>query len=74
LLEGLGFEPADADGELVLRNCPFQALAQRDPQLVCRINLGFIDGMLRGLGKGAVAAELAPEGGFCCVRIRPVGV
>jgi predicted ArsR family transcriptional regulator len=74
LLEALGFEPADADGELVLRNCPFQALARRDPQLVCGINLAFIDGMLFGLGNRAVAAELARHEGFCCVRVRPLDV
>lgn len=74
LLEGLGFEPADADSEVVLRNCPFQALAQRDPQLVCGINLAFIDGMLRGLGNRAVAAELTPDEGLCCVRVRVLDV
>jgi predicted ArsR family transcriptional regulator len=71
LLDELGFEPAEDRGRLVLRNCPFHALAQRDPQLVCGINASFIDGILRGLGNTNVSAELAPEPGLCCVRVRP---
>ena len=70
LLDELGFEPADAQGGLTLRNCPFHALAQRDPQLVCGLNASFIDGILRGLGNTTVSAELAPEEGLCCVRVR----
>lgn len=70
LLEDLGFEPADSEGELLLRNCPFHALVQRDPELVCGLNAAFIDGMLRGLGNDTVASELVPEEGMCCVRVR----
>lgn len=70
LLEELGFEPADdAAGGLVLRNCPFHALAKRDPQLVCALNASFIDGILRGLGNSTVSAELVPQEGMCCVRV-----
>lgn len=71
MLDSLGFEPADDRDGLALRNCPFHALAQRDPQLVCGLNAAFVDGMLRGLGNSTVSAELAPQPGMCCVRIRP---
>lgn len=71
LLEELGFEPTDVSDEVVLRNCPFHALAQRDRKLVCGLNAQFIDGVLRGLGNNTVLAELAPEEGLCCVRVRP---
>lgn len=70
LLDELGFEPADDSGGLRLRNCPFDALARRDPKLVCVLNASFIDGILRGLGNTSVSAELAPEEGSCCVRVR----
>jgi predicted ArsR family transcriptional regulator len=71
LLEELGFEPAQAaQCGLMLRNCPFHALAQRDPELVCGLNASLIDGILRGLGNTTVSAELTPEEGLCCVRIR----
>jgi predicted ArsR family transcriptional regulator len=71
LLEELGFEPANTEGGLILRNCPFHALAQRDPELICGLNAYFIDGVLRGLGNTTVSAEMAPEPGLCCVRVRP---
>jgi len=71
LLEGLGFEPVAESNGLALRNCPFHALAQRSPEVVCALNAAFIDGLLRGLGNDTVVAELAPEAGLCCVRVRP---
>lgn len=73
LLEDLGFEPADAEDALILRNCPFHTLAQRDPELVCGLNVSFIDGILRGLSNTTVSAELVPEEGMCCVQIRQPG-
>jgi len=71
LLEDLGFEPVDAEGGLILRNCPFHTLAGKDPELVCAINASFVVGILRGLGNRTVLAELVPEEGCCCVRVRP---
>lgn len=71
LLEQLGFEPADEATGLVLRNCPFHALAQRSPQVVCALNAAFVDGVLRGLGNDTVSAELVPDDGLCCVRVIP---
>lgn len=72
LLNEHGFEPAtDGRDALVLRNCPFRALVKRAPELVCGLNLAFVDGLLRGLGNGTVVADLEPEEGLCCVRIRP---
>ena len=73
MLEELGFEPAEVQGGLMLRNCPFHALAQRDPALVCGLNVSFVDGMLRGLGNTTITAELGPEAGLCCVRLRLPG-
>jgi|SRR5919108_837936 predicted ArsR family transcriptional regulator len=67
-----GFEPCQApDGEVTLRNCPFHALAQEAPELVCGINRAFVDGLLRGLGNKNVEAALEPEPGRCCVKLRP---
>jgi predicted ArsR family transcriptional regulator len=72
LLDQLGYEPARDDrGGLVLRNCPFHALVQRQPKLVCTLNAGFIDGMLRGLGNETVRADQRPGAGLCCVCLRP---
>lgn len=72
LLDQLGYEPAGDDhGGLVLRNCPFHALARRAPELVCSLNVAFVDGMLRGLGNESVRAGLQPGPGGCCVRVLP---
>jgi len=69
LLERHGFEP-DADGAgLVLRNCPFHALAQAHRELVCGMTLGLVDGMLSGLGEDGLVACPDPEPGGCCVRV-----
>jgi len=72
LLDQLGYEPArDGCGGLVLRNCPFHALVQRQPELVCALNAALVDGMLRGLGNETVRADLRPQPGLCCVCVRP---
>ena len=69
-LADVGFEPEAAEGVVILRNCPFRALAARHTALVCGLNLAFVTGMLDGLGAGAMAAELAPRPGMCCVRLK----
>jgi predicted ArsR family transcriptional regulator len=70
-LRELGFEPNEGPrGELTLRNCPFHALAQRAPALVCGLNQAFVDGLLRGLGNDTVEAVLEPQPGQCCVKLR----
>jgi predicted ArsR family transcriptional regulator len=69
LLERHGFEP-DGDGAgLVLRNCPFHALAQAHRELVCGMTLGLVEGMLAGLGEDGLVACPDPEPGGCCVRV-----
>jgi predicted ArsR family transcriptional regulator len=71
VLRDQGFEPHEgAEGELALRNCPFHALAQRAPELVCGLNQAFVDGLLRGLGNETVEAALEPQPGQCCVKLR----
>ncbi len=69
-LADVGFEPeASPAGTVILRNCPFHALAVRQPELVCGLNHAFIDGVLDGLGTTRLAARLAPRPGACCVEI-----
>jgi predicted ArsR family transcriptional regulator len=73
-LERFGFEPArTAPGIVVLRNCPYQPLAAREPGLVCGINQAFLAGFLDGLGTSAAAAVLNPRPGTCCVELRAAG-
>ena len=71
VLRGHGFEPyEEEEGIVALRNCPFHALAQRSPHLVCGMNQAFVDGILRGLGNQTVEALLDPCPGRCCVKLR----
>lgn len=71
VLEGYGFEPSRSDDELSLLNCPFHAMAQHHPELVCGMNQRFLEGILQGLGTQSLDAVLQPTSGQCCVRLRP---
>lgn len=69
-----GYEPVEtADGDVVLRNCPFHHIARRHPELVCGLNEALLRGCLAGCGTDPDRAELAPEPGRCCVVIHPLG-
>ncbi len=64
LLAELGFEPElAADGEnqqIRLHACPFRAVAQQYPEVVCSLHLGWIRGALERLGAPAVTSDLLP--------------
>ena len=64
-----GYEPRTTETEICLANCPFDRLATQHTELVCGMNLALIDGVVAELGAEATA-ELAPQPGFCCVRVR----
>jgi predicted ArsR family transcriptional regulator len=71
LLRTRGYEPFAAEPGIVrLRNCPFDDVAARHPELVCGLNLALIEGMLAELGSDVGSALLAPQEGACCVAIR----
>ncbi len=69
-LDDLGYEPTTDDDarEVRLRNCPFHAVVDVAPQLVCGMNERFITGLLQGLdGHPGVIATLQPAPPDCCV-------
>jgi predicted ArsR family transcriptional regulator len=73
-LHRCGYQPqVDERGEVTLVNCPFHRIAQESPELVCRLNLRLVKGILAGAGDAATRARLAPRSGRCCVTIRPPG-
>jgi predicted ArsR family transcriptional regulator len=69
VLADLGYEPQSDAAGVKLANCPFHSLAADYTELVCGLNLNLINGLLAELGRPALRAELAPEEGWCCVRI-----
>jgi predicted ArsR family transcriptional regulator len=74
LLRERGYEPfEDDDGVIRLRNCPFHAVAQSHPEVVCDMNLRLLEGLLAGLDGSDAEAALEPGPGRCCVAIRRLG-
>jgi predicted ArsR family transcriptional regulator len=70
-LDEHGFEPRPDGPDVLLGNCPFHNLARTHTELVCGMNLGLLNGLLRGLGRTDTQAELDPAPGRCCVRLTP---
>jgi predicted ArsR family transcriptional regulator len=68
-LVDLGFEPRlDGPSATVMDNCPFHQLAQRQPELICGLNVAFVTGLIEGLEVDA-RAVLQPRPDHCCVRL-----
>ncbi len=67
-----GYLPRERGRDIVLANCPFHSLVQQHPEMVCRMNLDLLDGVVDGLGcSGTFDARLEPAEGTCCVRLHP---
>jgi predicted ArsR family transcriptional regulator len=72
LLRDVGFEPErERGGRVVLKNCPFDALARQSREVVCGMNLALVQGMVEGLGLEDAEVALEPAPGRCCVVLRP---
>lgn len=71
ILAEQGFEPRMETDAVTLANCPFHALAREHTELVCGMNLCFLDGVLDGVTSTGLAARLEPAPGRCCVRMVP---
>ncbi|WP_031523053.1 helix-turn-helix transcriptional regulator [Streptomyces sp. NRRL F-5123] len=72
LLAARGYEPRVEDGAdgaaaaVRMHNCPFHAVAESFPPLVCGMNLALLEGLL---GDGAVRARMDARPGMCCVVV-----
>lgn len=70
-----GIEGAEDAGETTeaatcvvrMRNCPFHAVAERFPPLVCGMNLALLEGLLGT--DGPVRARMEARPGECCVVV-----
>ncbi|MGW0206490.1 transcriptional regulator, partial [Streptomyces sp. NPDC003233] len=59
--------PGEAAPVVRMRNCPFHAVAERFPPLVCGMNLALLEGLLGT--DGAVRARMDARPGECCVVV-----
>jgi predicted ArsR family transcriptional regulator len=67
-----GYEPSTAaGGSIVLRNCPFDALARTHRDLMCGTNRALVEGLRRGAGLAGYEVVATSEPGRCCATIRP---
>jgi predicted ArsR family transcriptional regulator len=69
LLERRGYQPCLRDGVLRMRNCPFGALAEAFPPLVCGMNLALLEGLLEDSRDVRVRIDARP--GWCCTVAEP---
>lgn len=60
LLDREGFAAEQTDGSIQMRRCPFYALAETDPKVVCTLHHGIIDGALAEMGSQRRVERLDP--------------
>jgi predicted ArsR family transcriptional regulator len=71
-LRGAGYAPESRpDGSVMLRNCPYDALALEHRDLTCGMSSAWAEGLVEGLA-APMTVELAPEPGRCCVIFHPM--
>ncbi|MEV4946925.1 helix-turn-helix domain-containing protein [Streptomyces sp. NPDC053755] len=68
-VEGTGSASGTATPVIRMRNCPFHAVAERFPPLVCGMNLALLEGLLGE--DGPLRARMDARPGECCVVIEP---
>ena len=60
-----GFRPTmKIKGDLVeysLQRCPFSSVAEQNPEVVCELHRGLMDGLSEGLGQPAQVVEFTPR-------------
>lgn len=78
LMERIGFEPSlEANGsstKVLLHNCPFRAVAERYPDVVCALHLGIMRGALEETRSTIEARSLTPfvEPSLCIAELEEV--
>jgi predicted ArsR family transcriptional regulator len=74
LLDQQGFAAEQHGDQVEMRRCPFYALAESSPQVICTLHHGIIDGALAEAGSEQTVERLDPfvEPGLCIARLRTV--
>jgi predicted ArsR family transcriptional regulator len=69
VLSDWGYEPSVDDGDVVLRNCPFDDLRKYD-DIVCRtMNRALIEGLVAGSGSDDLFATFHRQPPGCCMLV-----
>jgi predicted ArsR family transcriptional regulator len=71
LLTEQGFCPEHGEGEIRMRRCPFHELAEAQPEIVCAVHKGLIDGAFEELGSDLRIAglDVFVEPDLCIARL-----
>jgi len=65
-----GFEPREAgEGEVVLELCPFVAAASAQPDVVCELHRGLLEGFVEAAGQEVQLTVRAPQDGGCRIQL-----
>lgn len=72
VLDREGFAAEQHGNRLEMRRCPYYALAEDSPQVVCTLHHGIIDGALAEAGSEQTVERLEPfaEPGLCIAHLR----
>jgi predicted ArsR family transcriptional regulator len=72
LLDRQGFDAAAQEDRIEMRRCPFYALAETSPQVICTLHRGIIDGALAESSAGLAVERLDPfvEPSLCIAHLR----
>lgn len=73
LLDRQGFAADEHDDRIEMRRCPFYALAEESPEVICTLHRGIIDGALAAGSTGLTVERLDPfvEPALCVAHLRP---
>jgi len=70
-LRAAGFEPRkNAAGEIILGNCPFDAIRSSARETICTMNLALCRGLVQALAQPGWNVRLEPDPERCCVVIQ----
>ena len=64
-----GYEPQAENDRVVLANCPFHALTEGHPDMVCGMNFALINAMVHTLDPDTLESHLDAAPGRCCVTL-----
>lgn len=71
VMDDVGFEPVRSGaGDVWTRNCPFDPLSRRYPEVVCRTAISMVSGIIQGVGAEDVSVTRDERPDRCCVVLR----